>query len=528
MKRMKFVVLMLIVCMTMSAFLTSCGGKGGSSESKEGGDSSTLVIAVQDEIEGCDVQKIGWTNMVHELLYEPLVVFNSDLTEIQPSAAESYKVTDDYIEFTLPEDMKFSNGDKLDAEALKKSVERFMKNSEYAGDLDSVKDIEVVDERTVRYNLTGPAPYMWCSIASIFGGIVDVDYAEEVGDEEFNRKPVTYGLFYVDEWEQGSQITLKKNENFHSNNPNLKNSGIANFDTVVIRFIPDEFTRVSELTDGDVDIIYNVPTTSYNDLKENPDVEVYNYMQPGVSYLNLQTEKGAFKDKKVREALSLAVNRDEIAEALDAGVVTPIYGFISAAQAGYSQEEEDKLAQKLKFDPDKAKKLLEEAGWKDSDGDGIVEKDGKPLSFEMMLPSDRASLKASGSVLQNQFKAVGVDAQIREYEADYIKQQMKDDDYEMGSRNYEWADADILYYVFTEASGYPWDVPEITDALVEARQENDTEKRVKAYEKASELLADEYKGIPLFADNYIIATKSNVKGLTVTNDGRSWYSDVTK
>ena len=98
----------------------------------------------------------------------------------------------------------------------------------------------------------------------------------------------------------------------------------------------------------------------------------------------------------------------------------------------------------------------------------------------------------------------------------------------MGSRNYEWADADILYYVFTEASGYPWDVPEITDALVEARQENDTEKRVKAYEKASELLADEYKGIPLFADNYIIATKSNVKGLTVTNDGRSWYSDVTK
>lgn len=107
MKRMKFVVLMLIVCMTMSAFLTSCGGKGGSSESKEGGDSSTLVIAVQDEIEGCDVQKIGWTNMVHELLYEPLVVFNSDLTEIQPSAAESYKVTDDYIEFTLPEDMSW-------------------------------------------------------------------------------------------------------------------------------------------------------------------------------------------------------------------------------------------------------------------------------------------------------------------------------------------------------------------------------------------------------------------------------------
>lgn len=528
MKKMRAIAMALILCLTVGLFLTSCGGKKGGSAESGGGDDSTLVIAVQDEVEGCDVQKIGWTNMVHELLYEPLVVFNEDLTEIQPSAAESYKATDKYLEFTLPEDMKFSNGDPLDAEALKKSVERFMANSEYAGDLDAVSDVEVVDERTVRYNLTGPAPYMWCSIASIFGGIVDVDYAEEVGDEEFNRKPVTYGLYYVEEWEQGSQITLKKNENFKSNNPNLKNSGIANFDTIVIRFIPDEFTRVSELTDGDVDIIYNVPTTSYKDLQDNPDVEVYNYLQPGVSYLNLQTKDSVFKDKAVREALTYAVNRDEIAAALDDGVVTPIYGFISAAQAGYSQEEEDKLAEKFKFDLEKAKKILADAGWKDSDGDGIVEKDGKPLSFEMMLPSDRASLKASGSVLQNQFKAVGADAQIREYEADYIKQQMKEDKFEMGSRNYEWADADILYYVFTEASGYPWDVPEVTEALVNAREENDAEKRVKAYEKASELIADQYKGIALFADNYIIATKGNVKGLTVTNDGRSWYSDVTK
>lgn len=529
MKRTKLIVLALIVCLTMSTLLAGCGSKGGSSEggAEGGGDSKTLVIAIQDEVEGCDVQQIGWTNIVHELISEPIVTISSDLSEVQPGVCESFEANDKYMEFKLPEGLKFSNGDPLDAEALKKSTERYLKISEYAGDLDSVKDIEVVDDLTVRYNLTGPAPYMWCSLGSIFNGIVDVDYAEEVGDEEFNRKPVTYGMFYVDEWEQGSQITLKKNENFKTNNPEVKNSGVANFDTIVIRFIPDEFTRVSELTDGDVDIIYNVPTTSMADLEANDAVTVYDYLQPGVSYLNLQTEKGILADIKVREALSLAVNRDELVENLD-GVVLPAYGFLSAAQAGFSQDEEDKLAKELKYDPDQAKKLLEEAGWKDSDGDGIVEKDGKPLSFEMLLPSDRASLKASGSVLQNQFKAIGVDAQIREYEADYIKQQMKDDKYDMGSRNYEWADADILYYVFTEASGYPWDVKEVTDAFVKARQENDGEKRVEAYAEASELLKKEYKGIALFADKYIIATKSNIKGLTVTTDGRSWYSDVTK
>ncbi len=529
MKRMKMIAMALIAVLTMSMLLAGCGGSAPAEEGEveESGDNKTLVIAIQDEVEGCDVQQVGWTNMVHELISEPIVSISSDLSTVNPGVCESFEANDKYMEFKLPEGLKFSNGDPLDAEALKKSTERFMEKSEYAGDLDSVKDIEVVDDLTVRYNLTGPAPYMWCSLGSIFNGIVDVDYAEEVGDEEFNRKPVTFGMFYVDEWEQGSQITLKKNENFKTNNPEVKNSGVANFDTVIVRFIPDEFTRVSELTDGDVDIIYNVPTTSMADLEANDTVSVYDYLQPGVSYLNLQTGSGILQDIKVREALSYAVNRDELVENLD-GVVLPAYGFISAAQAGFSQEEEDKLAKELAYDPEKAKSLLKEAGWEDKDGDGIVEKDGNPLSFEMMIPSDRASLKASGSVLQNQFKAVGVDAQIREYEADYIKQEMKDDNFDMGSRNYEWADADILYYVFTEASGYPWDVKEITDSLVTARQENDAKKRVEDYEKSSELLKEQYKGIALFADKYIIAAKSNIEGLAVTNDGRSWYSDVTK
>ncbi|MBE6908620.1 MAG: hypothetical protein E7474_03285 [Ruminococcaceae bacterium] len=507
-----------------SAGGTASGGASGGAAEAGGG---TLTIAIQDEVEGCDVQQVTWTNVVHELIYEPLVVFSPDLSEIQPSFAESYSVTNDYIEFVLPADAKFSNGDALDANALKASVDRYLAISDYAGDLDAVSDIEVVDERTVRYNLTGPAPYMWCSIASIFGGVVDVAVAETVGDEEFNRQPVANGLYYVDEWVQGSQITLKRNEYFKTANPNLTNKGAAPFDTIVIRFIPDEFTRVSELESGDVDIIYNVPTTSMADLEANPDVNVYNYLQPGVSFLNLQTGKGLLEDANVRMALSYAVDRDELNAALD-GVVTPTYGFISEAQAGYSAAEEAKLAGELAFAPDKAKQLLADAGWADVDGDGILEKDGQKLSFEMLLPSDRASLKASGPVLQKQFAAIGVDAQIREYEADYIKQQMREDAYDMGSRNFEWADADILYYVFTEESGYQWDDPAVTAALVTARQENDTAKRVDAYAAASELLAKDFKAISLFADNYIIATKGNINGLIVTNDGRSWLSDVTK
>ena len=533
---------LLALCLTVG-LLAGCGSSGAPSTASSSSaaapaaaaadapaaaeEGSTLVIAIQDEIEGCDIQQIGWANMVHELLYQPLVTFSEDLSELYPDFCESYTATDEYLEFVLPADAKFSNGDPCDAEALKASVERYLEISEYAGDLDAVSGIEVVDARTVRYNLSGPAPYMWCSIASTYGGIVDVAALKEVGDEAFARKPVTIGMYYVEDWVQGSQLVLKRNPYYKTNKPAVSNKEAAQFDTIVIRFIPDEFTRVSELESGGVDMIYDVPTSAMADLDANPDTTIFTYQQAGVSYLNLQTGKDVLEDILVRQALSYAVNRDEINDALD-GVVTPTYGFISAAQTGFSPEEEAKLASELAFDQAKAVSLLEQAGWSDTDGDGIVDKDGEKLSFEMLLPSDRASLKASGPVLQMQFAAIGVDAQIREYEADYIKQMMKEDSFVMGSRNFEWADADILYYVFTEASGYPWDDPAVTEALVKARQENDPVARVKAYEEASELLAKDFKGISLFANTNCIAARSNVAGVIVTNDGRTWFNDMSK
>lgn len=513
----------------LSLALTACGGgEPKPSGTTDGTGNSILTIAIQDEVEGCDIQQIGWENVVQSLLYEPLVVFSPDLSEIQPAFAESYTVAEDgsYIEFVLPADAKFSNGDVCDAAAVKASEERFLAISEYAGDLDAVSDIEVVDERTIRYNLTGPAPYMWASLTSTYGGINNVAVAETMDDAAFNRKPVTNGPYYVEEWLQGSQITLKRNEYYKTNNPNVSNQGVCAYETIVVRFIPDEFTRVSELKSGNVDIIYDVPTASISELEGNPDLTTYRYKQAGVSYMNLQTEKGVTADVKVREALTYAINKEEIAAALD-GVVTPTYGFISEAQAGYSAAKEQELASKLGYDPELAKSILAEAGWTDTNGDGIVDKDGQPLSFEMLISSDRASLKAAGPVLQNQFAAIGVDAQIREYEGSYVKQLVRDDDYVMASRNYVWNDADILYYVFTEASGYPWDVPAVTDAFVAARVENDTAKRVAAYEVAQDRLVEQYKAISLFADNYCVASKNNIKGLMITNDGRSWYNDVT-
>jgi len=519
----------LAVFLAAALMLTGCGGSGDADGDSNGGDSSTLVVAIQDEIEGADIHQIGWENMVHALLYDPLVTFNADLSEVQPCFAESYEVSDDGLEITfhLYEDSKFANGDPLTSESVKKSVERMKEISQYAGDVEAIEEVQIVDDTTFKYILSKPAPYMWASLASTYGGVVDVDRADEMGTDEFNRSAVGNGPYLLKEWQAGSQVVLEKNPYYRTTNPNVQNKAVLNADTVIIRFIPDEFTRVSELETGNVDIIYDVPMSSVADLQSNPDVTTYSYKQAGVNYIMFQTEDEPTSQKLIREAINIGLDREGLAEALD-GVVSPMYGFISDAQAGYSPEKEAEYAAKYKFDVEGAKALLAEAGYTDSDGDGFVDKNGQKLTIEYASPTDKAAGKAAAPVIQAQLKTIGVDFQIREYEQAYIKQMVRDNKFQAASRNYVWNDADILYYVFTEESGYPWHDEAVTAALTEARYITDPEERVKGYEKAQDALFAQMPAVSLFADNYCVAARSNVKGLQITNDGRSFYNDVVK
>lgn len=378
----------------------------------------------------------------------------------------------------------------------------------------------------MRYNLSAPAPYGLATIASLFGGVTDVSEAEQMGEWEFNRHPVMNGAYSVDEWVPGSHITLKRNEYFHTNNPALENQDAANFETIMIRFIPDADERLREVEAGNVDLAYHAPTNRWSSLEADPAYHVWSYQQPGVCYLNLQTDRGVLKDIRVRQALTYAVDRDAINAALG-GVVTPSYGFLVPAQASYSAEEEAKLAGELKYDPARAKALLAEAGWKDSNGDGLLEKGSEVLRFDLFIPSDRANFKTAGPVLVEQFAAIGADAQLQYYDADYIKELMRSGEYDVGSRAFEWNDADILYWCFTEDSGYRWDDPELTELLTAARLTNDPEERVEAYVAVSDRLAEDFKAISLFSDNYIIVSRAEIDGLKLALDDRAWFSDVT-
>lgn len=532
-KKLAKILTLIMVMSIVTFFVAACGGNTQeTAQTNTEGENGiqSLIVAIPEEIQGTDIQQIRWETIVHSLLFDPFVIYDLDLNELLPATAESFSISEDGTEltFVFAEDLKFANGNPLTVEAIKESMERYIEISPYNFDYDPIEEIIIENGNTVILRLDSSAAFLWPVLASTYSGIVDGSAALELGDEAFNRDAVGNGAFTVGNWVQGSHVTLLNNPHYQTNNPLVENKGPFKLDEITVRFIPENFTRVSEIEAGNVDIAMNVPIENLNRLKNNQDIELHKYLQAGIDYIAINTNKKPLDDLNVRTALALAIDKEEINQFLQ-GTVHPTYGLLSAAQIGYDEETEKELENQLQFNLDKAKSLLAESGWEDTNGNGILEKDGEELSFTMLVALDAPALKQAAPVLQSQLRQIGVNLELREYESSYVRQMVNDGDFELATRFYSWSDADILYYVFHSSAGLPWSNPKADQLLDEARYLMNMEERIAKYSEAQQQIMSEIPAIPLFAKYQYMAVRKNVKGLVVgSNDNRVFLNDVTK
>ena len=267
MRKLLSVMLAIMLLMTsVAAFAEESAGTPTDTE---------LTFVVSDEIQGTDMQMISWVNMVHSLLYAPLVIMDESNTNPVPNVVSEISIENDGKDFvfTIPEGICFSNGDPVTAEAVVANFERYRETSVYASDLDPVTSIEADGDKVI-FRCDKAAPFLWAVLASEYSGLVDVAAIPEGGDDAFNQKAVTYGPYTVEEWQQGQQIVLVRNENFKSYSPYVSNKGAAYPSKITIRFISDDYTRVNELLSGSVDYICAVPAANLGELQANPDIFV--------------------------------------------------------------------------------------------------------------------------------------------------------------------------------------------------------------------------------------------------------------
>jgi peptide/nickel transport system substrate-binding protein len=346
---------------------------------------------------------------------------------------------------------------------------------------------------------------------------------------DFNRAPEGTGPFVITEWTSGDSLILDRNSNF-------REAGKPALDKIIFKIIPSSEVGGAQLRAGEIDILWNLTEAQIPEFEQIAGVALQVTPSSNIEYLGLNTSmRGmadpamthpALGDRAVREAIASAIDRTPIVNDLLNGkteVATSPIGLGWAAPDGISVPA---------YDPEKAKSLLEGAGWTDSDGDGLREKGGEKLSLEISTPAGSQLRELTEQLLQEQFKAVGIDLVINNVPAATLfgnwaengKLKRGDFDIVMDTWGADLDPDDFLSTLFTSDQiptqangGEGWNFFRLQDsqldqAIADGRASLDQAVRKEAYRRAAERIAESIVYIPLYKRAVIDAFRSTVSG----------------
>ncbi len=490
-----------------------------------------LIIAdmfVPDILDG--QQSGGGYPLSHELISQPLLRYDPETTSFVPDLVESFSVSADGKTMTvrLPAGYTYANGDALDAQALADTINRYVAVSPYSFDYDGLQEVRVVDATTAEIVNAIGFNVMYPAFITSFGASWNVAAAAAAGDEAFAANPVASGPFQIKTpWAPGQDLELSRNDRYSTRMPFVQNKGPVHLEEVLVRFITDGQTRANELEAGSVDIAAGLPASAARAMEGDPRYQIIKTVLPGMTGIALNTSRAPFDDLNVRKAIALAMLGEELEVALN-GNMTAEYGFVTPDMIAYDPAAQAYAQANYGFDAEAASELLAEAGWSDTDGDGIVDKDGAPFSVEFLVDSGSIIETDAAPVVQAQLKAAGIDIRIAQHDMTYILDTMGAGDFDLGFSGYIWVDPDILTYRFTEGASPSQFAPaELADMLNVAREAADLSARTAAYLDIQKYLLDQMPVVPLMSENLYIGARAWVRGLVLTAPGRLVLSDVT-
>lgn len=428
------------VLLALAALAACGGGDGGGKESEQGpaGDpvnGGTAIVAVKSDFDTFNPvtnSALATDDVIKNMLFTPLIQFDEKLNPV-PHLAERWELSDSSVTFHLRQGVNWHDGKPVTAEDVKFTFD-LAKNPEAASSLGEVylglvKSATVIDPRTIRFDFTAPHAqplddFWWAPVPKhILGSVAPA----QLSQAEFNRKPVGSGPFKLAEWQPGQQLVLAKNEQFPASM-----GGPPRLDRVVFRIVPESTTRLQELMAGQTDVNYSVLPDEAQQVQKQRGVELFHYPSREFTYIGWNNERELFKDARVRQALTMALNREQMIQALMFGFAKP-GGSVLPPISPLAPEQAP-----VPFNLAQAKQLLAQAGWADSNRDGILDKGGQPFRFTLITNSSNKLFTDLGQVVQNQLKQVGVDAAIQPVEFQTMLRQHRAREYDAIITNWTW------------------------------------------------------------------------------------------
>jgi peptide/nickel transport system substrate-binding protein len=460
-------------------------------------------------------------------VYDPLVWLTPE-GRFVPGLAEEWEISEDGLTYTfrLRDGVTFHDGAPFNAEAVRFSLDRIAdpetRSRKARGMLGPYDRTEAVEDHTVRVHFKEPyAPFL-TSLSTVYLAMVSPEAVSRWGDE-YQFHQVGTGPFMFEEYVPKDHLTLVRNPDYDWAPSFFDRQGPARMEEVTFRFYTDPATRVLALESGEADVLGEIPPQDAIRLDQSPEYLLMPVSIPGQPLqFFLNTERPPLNDKRVRQALVYAVNRPAIVETVFNDYSLPAYGPLTRPTFGYDSGLEGTYA----HDPEQAAILLQEAGWTDSNGDGIRDRDGRPLELETILMG-WGYIPEVGQMLQDQLKRVGVGMESRQMTFSNALSEVAEGSYHLVPFLFSNSDPDILRTTFHSSNvegGFNWS--KVSDSqldawLDEGKQEMDAEARREIYAKIQQRIMEEAMILPVRDYVNLNAARADVRGLRYDRQG--WF-----
>ncbi len=531
-----------ITCVLLiSSFVTACGSSdknnpsgidldkdfpsesGGSLINAMTGEPSSLISMIAGE---------SASSAISSNIFNSLLKYDKNL-ELEGDLVESWKISADQktIRFMLKPDLKWADGKPLTSADVLFTWQAVIDEktaSPYASDFQLVKKATTPDARTfeVSYEQAyAPALDSWAGLQILPKHLLQ---GQDLHTTSFARNPVGSHYYKLDSWAHGENLKLSRNPN--------SVLGQAKIDQLVSRIIPDNSAQFLELMADNIDYMGLDPIKYSRIIPARPELQqklaLYKELGNSYTYMGFNLKRKPFDDKNVRLAINYAIDKQEIIDGVYLGLGINI---ASPYKPGTRWSNPD--LQPYPYDPQKARDLLKQAGFVDSDGDGILERDGKPFSFEIITNQNKEREK-SAVLIQRRLKEIGIDVQIRAIEwASFISRFIKTGDFDVVVLGWGLGLDPDQYNIWHSSQQAPgqfnfigYHNPKVDKLLEQGRLELNPDKRQKIYHEFARVLLEDSPIVYLSAGYGLTAIHKRVKGIDnpappagIGHNAEDWY-----
>jgi peptide/nickel transport system substrate-binding protein len=494
-------------------------------------ESHTLVFGRGGDSVGLDpaLETDGESFKVCDNIYETLVRFRREDTQVEPCLAERWNVSEDLLTWTfhLRQGVSFHDGTQLDADAVVFSLARQFQpehpyhrvegafqywNSMSMSEI--VRNVRKLDDYTVAIDLFRPnAPFL-SNLAMNFCAIVSPAAVRKHGPD-YPRHPVGTGPFQFVDWIKDDRIVLERNAAYWGTPPKLKR--------LVFQSIPENSVRLIALSQGSIDGMDNLVPDFVGSISSNPKLRLLSQPGMNVGYLAMNMDRQPFHLLKVRQAINHAVNKQSLVDNLYQGLGVPAVNPIPPTMWGYREETEG-----YAHDPGLARRLLSEAGYPNG---------FKTTLWAMPVPRPYMPqpLKIAQAI-QADLQAVGIEAEIVSFEWGTYLDKVQRGQHDMALLGWtgDNGDPDNFLYVLLDKSATQFPANNIAfyrseplhEILVAAQLEVDTDRRAALYREAQEIVHQDAPWVPLVHSAQTAAFGRDVQGFSLHPTGSKWFENV--